>query len=85
MLFIDMMLDEIEVLNFGHGGMYSIHCWNRFLYIIRAHFYILLEQLFMHLYTIIYIAGAHFHIVRKLLAYIVGTFIPPLSFVCLSS
>jgi hypothetical protein len=27
------------------GDMYSIHCWNKFLYIIVAYFYILLEQL----------------------------------------
>ena len=66
MLFIDMMLDEIEVLNFGHGGMYSIHCWNRFLYIIRAHFYILLEQLFVHFYTIIHCWSTLLCIVRTL-------------------
>ena len=43
------------------GDMYSIHSWNKFLYIIVANFYILLEQLSMHFYTILYIVGAHFY------------------------
>jgi hypothetical protein len=66
MLLLDMMRNEIKVLIFYHEGMHSIHCWNKFLYIIGAHFYILLEQLSMHFYTLLCN-------VRTLLTYIVGT------------
>jgi hypothetical protein len=43
MLHLNMMCNEIKVLNFGHGVIYSIHWWTKFLYIIGAYFYILLE------------------------------------------
>ena len=45
MLFLDMMCNEIDVLIFGHGDMYSIHCWNKFLYIIVAHFLYIVETI----------------------------------------
>jgi hypothetical protein len=60
------MCNEIEVLNFGHEGMYSIHWWTKFLYIIGAHLYILLEQLFVHFYTIIHCWSTLLCIVRTL-------------------
>ena len=65
MLHLNMMCNEI-VLNFGHGGMYSIHWWTKFLYIIGAHFYILLEQLSVHFYTIIHCWSTLLCIVRTL-------------------
>jgi hypothetical protein len=46
--------------------MYSIYWWTKFLYIIRTHFYVLLEQLFMHFYTIIYCWSTILYIVRTL-------------------
>ena len=64
-LFIDMMRNEIKVLIFGRGGMYSIHCWNKFLCIIGAYFYILLEQLSVHFHTILYIVGAYFYVLLE--------------------
>jgi hypothetical protein len=61
-----MMCNEIEVLIFGHGDMYSIHCWTKFLYIIGVYFYILLEQLSVHFYTIIHCWSILLCIVRTL-------------------
>jgi hypothetical protein len=56
-----IMCNEIELLIFVMEDMYSLHCLNKFLYIIVPHFYILLEQLSVHFHTILYIVGAHFY------------------------
>jgi hypothetical protein len=66
MLLLDIMCNEIEVLIFCHEGMFCIHCWNKFLYIIEAYFYILLEQLSVHFYSIIHCRSIFLCIVRTL-------------------
>jgi hypothetical protein len=53
-------------LNFWSWGINSIHWWTKFLYIIGAYFYILLEQLSVHFYTLIHYSIVLLCIVRTL-------------------